>query len=156
VDRISGDQDTEDKRLAEYPDPMRLRDATEFCRVSIANLYLMISSGKLKASKLGRFWFVSHADLMSYLINRYSRERLVVNGQKVFDWEAGRISVESVRQLAQESLKRPIGIQTVYNAIHAGILPAFKCGKQWVTMYSDAIEYIETYLQVDACDDSVA
>jgi excisionase family DNA binding protein len=46
-----------------------LREVTDILKVSQRTLYTYIQDGKLKATKIGKYWRVKHADMMDF-INR--------------------------------------------------------------------------------------
>lgn len=122
-----------------------------FTTVEIAEKYgvtrqaviLAIKSGRLKATREGRFWKVFSADLYEYYNNKYSRKLSVFDGELIFNKAKGLMSVDE----AAESLGIPK--QNIYYAIRSGKLKGERVGPCYTIHIRDLARYKVKFLSLE-------
>jgi excisionase family DNA binding protein len=147
--------DTHSKSLSAYPDPMTILDAAEYTHTSKQAVGAMIKRGRIKATRVGRHFAISHADLEHALLNKYSRVDLRYAGKRVYDHAQGLISAIYARHMLASVLGRPVTMQHVYYCIRVGQLRAMRCGHVWVIKHGDAIAWIQSRLEAEGAGEGV-
>jgi len=113
-----------------------LKEAAKYARTGRQAIYKAIKLGQLKAEKVlvkGKWcWKITAADIDEYRKNKYSREKRVVNGLRLFDIEQNRWSVVQASKALSEMLKIPYPVHHVYYLLRIGKLRAMKYGRAWV------------------------
>ena len=123
---------------------LSLKEAASEGRVVRQAIFLAIKSGHLKGEKKnirGRLqWTVLKEDLDSYRRNKYSRDKRVVDGQKLFDLEEGRYSVLHCAKILASSLGRPYHAYRLYYLLRIGELRGEKKGSAWVICKQELVD----------------
>jgi hypothetical protein len=119
-----------------------LAQAADYAHVERQAIFVAIRDGKLIAEKRPKggllCWFVKRSDLDAYRASKYIRDKRIVDGQKLFDIENGRLSVFHLSKLLTKKLKRPYPTARIYHLLYTGALRASKKANAWVISAEDA------------------
>ena len=110
-------------------------EAARIKNVTRQALYLAIRLNRLKAYWDGDRLRIFKVDLEKYYNELFSRQRSLLNGEKIFDEEKGFISVEKASEM--------IGLpkQKLYYACRTGALKAVRKKASWVINVQDLMVY---------------
>ncbi len=124
-------------------DHITIAQAADIAHVGTQAIYVAIKIGRIKAEKLNGLWYTTKKDLEEYRLTKYGRSNRKFNGEKIFDFEKGKLSVLHVCKILSHSLKRPIPSQYIYHLLHIGSLKGYKVGAAWVIDRNDAMELLK-------------
>lgn len=109
--------------------------------VTRQSVILAIKSGRLKATRYGRFWRIFSTDLYDYYNNLYSRKLSRHKGDLIFDKNKSLVSVEEASALTG------VPNQKIYYAIRSGKLKGNRVGPNYVISLWDLTQYSSSFLQ---------
>lgn len=103
-----------------------INEVAKMQNVKKQSVYIRIASKKLKATKNNGKWFIEKNDLQEYEKNKWTREDLTKNNEKVFDIKKNRVSIRYLCQMLN------IDPQRVYYLIRKGIIPHERSDSSYV------------------------
>jgi excisionase family DNA binding protein len=108
--------------------------------VSRQAIYQAIRLGKLKAYMNGERYQVSLDDLKRYDDEKYCRNKSTLDGEYIFDYDKGLLSVFQAAQM--------LGVprQQLYHAVRTGKLKTVRKNCAYVITTQDLLEYAKVYL----------
>ncbi len=115
-------------------------EAARIKKVTRQAIYLAIREGKLKAYQDGNVLKIFLVDLMEYDRHRYSREKVVHEGEPLFNSDKGEVSIEKAAQM--------LGVprQKLYYAARTGMLKTIRKKSTWVVKVQDLLKYEKEHL----------
>lgn len=86
-------------------------------------------------------WQITLASLDDYRKNKYSRMKRKINGEQIYNIEAGRWPIQFMAKWLGDLLNKPISENRIYYLIKIGHIPAYRAGNGWVVKREDAEAY---------------
>jgi len=126
-----------------------LAEAAQYAKMKRMAVLRAIRFKKLKAYKKAfpgssqPHWIISKKDLDAYRANKYNREEIVMDGERVFDLDKGTCSVHQAAKILSKLLDRPYTKSRLYYFLRIGVLKAHKKGIMWVLLESDLEELFQ-------------
>jgi len=125
-----------------------LSEAADYARICRQAVFVAIRKGQLKAEK--RFvlnrrnrrlfqWIIKRSDLDEYRKNKYSREKRMVEGERLFDLERDRLSVLHAARILSEALRCPYPTHRLYYLLRVGKARGFKRVGAWIIKKEELI-----------------
>ena len=121
-----------------------MKQAAEYAKLCRSSLYLCIKKKRIKAFKKGRCWVIKKSQIDYYLKSRFKRDDIVFNGERVFDFNAGRYSILHITKILSEKLNEKFNYQRVYYLIRCGKLKSKKIGLHYVISEKSIQELINS------------
>lgn len=122
---------------------LTITEAADYANVTRQSIWKSIREGLLKGEKRGSFWHTTTEAVDAYRENKYTRDRKIIDGERVFDIENGKLSTFQVCRILGEALKTPFSLQQVYYLIRIGKMKAHRRGGQWVIRQENVSLYLE-------------
>ena len=117
--------------------------AAAHANVTRQAIYVAVKKGALKAEKVGNCWKITLKDLNEYRLNKYNRDKRMIDGELVFSLEKGEYSVQQVSKILSHEIKAPFPSQKVYYMVRTGKLPCLKKGSTYVILRKDLAEFVQ-------------
>jgi excisionase family DNA binding protein len=114
-----------------------LREAGKYAKMCRQAIYQAIKKGKLKAEMINRQWHITKTDIDDYRANKHNRQDREINGERIFDPEKDRFSIQMAAKWASVELKRPFPEQRLYYLVRTGQIRAYRTGTSWIIMRED-------------------
>ncbi len=116
-------------------------EAAKIKNVTRQAIYLAIRLKRLKAFKYNEKWRVFLEDLTQYDKERYSRLRVFIDGQPLFDESKGFISIDKCSNITG------IPKQKLYYAARKGTLKAVRKRSSWIVHLDDLFRFEKNLLK---------
>lgn len=127
-----------------------LQEAANYMHIKRQAVYAALKKGRLTSKRVNRNHVFTRKQLDEYRADKFNRENRLVDGEKVYDFEKGLLSVNHVAKTISAMLRRPYALQRIYYLIHIGELKAYKKGGTWVIHKEDAKSLYDKESQEDA------
>jgi len=115
-------------------------EAAKISCVSRQSVYLAIKKNRLKAEKLGPWFYkIKESDLAEYRKNKYCRDKSTFAGKPLYDVRNGEYSLKR----AAEYLGIPY--MSLYFQMRSGKINATRKGAAWIFRKKDLDDWIEKH-----------
>lgn len=128
-------------------DLLTISQLADYAHVKRQAVYLAMRKGGFTGIRKKGIYWVLRKDYDEYRLNKYSREKRQLNGEKIYDIPNGKLSTFYVARVMQEELGRIVPLQRIYYLLRQGSLKGHKIGGTWVIMAADAQEFLNTQLE---------
>lgn len=118
-----------------------LGEVSEYAKVCRQAIYLAIRKGNLKGTRqlkklsngtTRKLWVIKKEDVDAYRANKYSRDKRMHNGEKLFDIANDKWSVLHAAKALSAVLGYPYHTSRIYYLLRTGKLKGKKLGSAWV------------------------